>query len=355
MKRIMLLGAGGPAGVNFCRCLEREKDIEIYGIDTNRYNLNLAKPYCKKVFQIPQFKKDKIEKVEFINDILDKYDINFIHAQPDPEVLFLSYFRDVIKAETFLPSHLTIVKCQDKYETAVLWEREFGLTEPYKIERTTELEDLSTAYRCFDWPFWLRATKGAGGKASLCVKNLEQAYHWCKFWHDFNKDIEMIAQPYLTEPNIAWQSLWKDGELIVSQGRQRIEALYGRMTVSGISGSSSVSKLFNHPKANEAAIKAILEIDTKPHGIYSVDMMSWYDNFIPTEINAGRFFTMSYLLGKAARETNIPRGNIPLMYVKLAFGEELPKGSTTSILPEALYWIRHVDCGTHLIWKEDLV
>ena len=127
------------------------------------------------------------------------------------------------------------------------------------------------------------------------------------------------------------------------------------MAVSGISGSSSVSKLNNHKKANEVAIKAIKAVDPKPHGIYSVDMMNWFGWVIPTEINAGRFFTMSYLLGKAALETNRPRGNIPLMYVKLAFGEEIPDGPTMNVLPSYLYWLRHVDCGTHLIKKEDLV
>lgn len=354
MKRIMLLGAGGPAGVNFCRCLEREKDIEIYGVDTSRYNLNLAKPYCKKVFHIDRYFTDR-NKVYFINRLSDNYDINFIHAQPDPEVLFLSKYRNALKAMTFLPPKSVIETCQDKYETAKLWKKEFDLTIPWKITRGVELESLMTVNTLIGSPFWLRASKGAGGKASLCVKTLDQAYHWSKFWHSFKDDIELIAQPYLVEPNIAWQSLWKDGELIVSQGRQRIEALYGRMTVSGISGSSSVSKLFNNKKANEAAIKAIKIIDPKPHGIYSVDMMSFCGDFIPTEINAGRFFTMSYLLGKAALETNIPRGNIPLMYVKLAFDEELPKGFTMDILPADLYWLRHVDCGTHLIKKEDLV
>jgi len=355
MKRILLLGAGGPAGVNFAQCLQREEDIEIYGVDTNRYNLNFAKPYCKEVFGVP-YCKELIDKLEYYNEIIEKNSIDFVHAQPDPEVLFLAYYRNKIKAKTFLPSFKTIDICQNKYETALAWKELFGdLTYPLKMERNKEMDSILEAYKKFGFPFWMRALKGAGGKASLCVRSIEQGYHWLMFWHTFNEEIEMMAQPYLIEPNIAWQSLWKDGELIVSQGRNRIEALYGRIAVSGISGSSSVAKLFNHKKANETGIKAVKAIDPKPHGIYSVDMMGWWGWIVPTEINAGRFFTMSYLLGKAALETNIPRGNIPLMYIKLAFGEEIPDGPTMNILPSDLYWLRHVDCGTHLIKKEDLV
>lgn len=356
MKRILLLGAGGPAGVNFARCLELEKDIEIYGVDTNRYNLNLAKLHCKQVFGRP-YSRNFAGHIDYYNEIIEEYDIDFVHAQPDPEVHLISLHRKYLKAKTFLPDHNIIDICQDKLLTADLWDEPFdGLTHPILIERTDSLfTKLMEIYNRFGSPYWLRATQGAGGKASLYVNKIEYAYHWLKFWFSYDKDIVFMAQPYLTEPNIAWQSLWKDGELIVSQGRNRLEALYGRMAVSGISGSSSVSKLNNHFRANKAGIKAVKTIDPKPHGVYSVDLMGHLGNIVPTEINAGRFFTMSYLLGKASIETNTPRGNIPLMYIKLAFGEDIPLGLPLNVLPSDLYWIRHVDCGTHLIKKEDLI
>ncbi|KKM87752.1 hypothetical protein LCGC14_1265810, partial [marine sediment metagenome] len=85
-------------------------------------------------------------------------------------------------------------------------------------------------------------------------------------------------------------------------------------------------------------------IDNKPHGIYSVDLTEDGDDIVPTEINAGRFFTMSYLLAKTSAEVDKPRGNMPLIYLKLGNDLEVPDGATMNILPSNFYWFRHVDC-----------
>ena len=56
----------------------------------------------------------------------------------------------------------------------------------------------------------------------------------------------------------------------------------------------------------------------------------------PTEINAGRFFTTSYFFTKAGN-------NMPHIYVKMAFDEDIPPMSKYNSLPAGLYWIRHID------------
>jgi len=346
MKNILVLGAGGPAGVNFLRSLELEKDIRLYGADINNYNREFARPYCKEVFLID---KEYDKKLIFINRIIEEFNIDFVHAQPDPEVYFISKYRDKIKAKTFLPPHYAIEACQNKYTSALMWRDKWPQTFPFLINPMRNLATvLSEIQEQLGEQFWLRAMRGAGGKGSLLVKNLDHAYHWCKFWH-FHAGINLVAQKYLSGRNFAWQSVWKNGELIASQGRERLQALYGRASVSGISGSSSVARLVNIDKLNEKAIDAIKLIDPRPHGVYSVDLTGDGDDIVPTEINAGRFFTMSYLLAKASIEADTPRGNMPLTYLKLAFDEEIPPGAVTNLLPNTFYWFRHVDCGTRLL------
>ena len=347
---VLVLGVGGPAGVNFARSVNlAEEDIVLYGTDTNKYNIEIANPYYNYVFLVSE--DDKLKKQQ-IKNIITEFGIDFIYAQPDSEVLFLSRNRKEFEAKTFLPKHNTILNCQSKFQTSRIWSEVWSQTYGYMINGNI-MDKLHNLMTRLGNTFWLRASHGAGGKASLLTKNITHAYHWCKFWLEY-ADITLMAQKYLSGRNFAWQSVWKNGELIVSQGRERLQYLYGNATVSGISGSSSVSRLVNIDQLNNNAIKAIKLIDNKPHGIYSVDLTEDGDDIVPTEINAGRFFTMSYLLAKASVEVNKPRGNMPLIYLKLGNDLEIPDGATMNILPSDFYWFRHVDCPAILIKKNDL-
>lgn len=344
---VLVFGAGGPAGVNFARSVYLSYEhITLFGTDINKYNIELAKPYYLAIFLVPEDEKSKIEAIK---DIIKNNHIDFIYAQPDPEVFFLSKNRKEFKARTFLPKHKTIENCQAKYVASSLWSKFWPQTKFYPLIGDRELLDKLRVIRTeLGERFWLRASYGAGGKASLLAKNILHAYYWCKFWKE-HANISLIAQKYLPGRNFAWQSIWKDGNLIVSQGRERLQYLYGSAAVSGISGSSSVSRLVNIDKLNDSAITAIKLIDKKPHGIYSVDLTEDGDYIIPTEINAGRFFTMSYLLAKTAHEMEEPRGNMPIIYLMLGNGLNIPDGKDRDILPDNAYWFRHVDCGTRLV------
>ncbi len=339
---VLVLGVGGPAGVNFARSVNLAKeDIVLYGTDINKYNIEIANPYYHYTSLVSEDEKLKIKQIK---DIIIEYSIDFIYAQPDSEVLFLSKNRKEFEAITFLPKHKIILTCQDKFATSRIWCRFWSQTYGIMIYNKYDMKSrLHYIAKNLGDVFWLRSPHGAGGKASLLTKNETHAYYWCKFWSE-HANISLMAQKYLSGRNFAWQSIWKDGELIVSQGRERLQYLYGNAAVSGISGSSSVSRLVNIDKLNVSAITASKLTDDKPHGIYSVDLTEDGYDIVPTEINAGRFFTMSYLLAKASVEVNSPRGNMPLMYLKLGNNLEIPYGSTMNILPPDYYWFRHVDC-----------
>jgi hypothetical protein len=45
---------------------------------------------------------------------------------------------------------------------------------------------------------------------------------------------------------------------------------------------------------------------------------------------------------------------MPYIYVLLAYKEKIPEGPKYNILPENLYWIRHIDCSEHLVAEKDL-
>ncbi len=69
-----------------------------------------------------------------------------------------------------------------------------------------------------------------------------------------------------------------------------------------------------------------------------------------TEINAGRMFTTSYFFSYASKILlRNWHANIPYLYVKLAFGDNIPKVPQYDILPENVYWIRHIDAPPRLV------
>jgi len=94
---------------------------------------------------------------------------------------------------------------------------------------------------------------------------------------------------------------------------------------------------------NEVATKCIRAVDPKASGIFCVDLRENEDgNLIPTEVNAGRFFTTSYFFTKAGI-------NMPYYYVKLGLGESNPDLPQYNSVPAGLYWIRHIDCPAVLV------
>ncbi|MFX0059288.1 MAG: ATP-grasp domain-containing protein [Candidatus Hodarchaeota archaeon] len=355
MKKVLITGAGGPAGVNFLRSLNLiDREIGLYGTDINTYHLQFAKPWTKKMFLVPRATSDQY--IPTINGIIKEYHIDMVHPQPDIEVSIISENREKIEALTFLPKKETIRICQDKYLSANIWkEKKFPSVNALKIRYDHLESDIEKAFDNLGEKLWIRAKKGAGGTGSTPIENEETGVSWIKYWKSRGKDWEFIAQEYLPGRNIAFQSIFKNGEIICSQARERIEYIYPYLAPSGVTGTPIVAKTIHDETINKMATEAILAIDSNASGIFCVDMKEDKNGKIcPTEINAGRFFTTSYFFSFAAKKYEVPLANMPFILIKLAFKEKIPEGPSYNILPKNLYWIRHIDCSEHLIEEKDL-
>ncbi len=332
MKRILVVGAGGSPSTNFVRSLRKAKEkFYIVGMDVDKYNLVRAetdKKYISPPASDPSY-------IKFINLIVANERIDFIHAQNEAELKALSDNREKINAKMFLPSKKTIKICFNKFLSYQAWKKT-----DIKIPKTMLINnpaDLKKALRKFKGQLWLRSISGAGGKGALAIKNNE--FDTAKAWIDFNDGWKKFtAAELLTPESITWMSIWKDGELIVAQGRKRLYWELSRVSPSGITGITGGSLTVNDKNLDELAIKTIKAIDQKPHGLYGVDLT--YDNqgvINPTEINAGRFFTTHYFFTELGL-------NMPYIFVKLAFDEKIPKiGRKLNPLKTGMLWIRGVD------------
>lgn len=342
MKRILVTGAGGAPGNNFIRSLrDAPEDFYIVGTDIDRCHLewpNVDKAYLVPICTEPDY-------IEVINQIIEKESIDFIHPQPDVEVRVFSEKREEINTAYFLPNKQTIRTLQNKLESARIWKSKGLHTCPTFVVNTPE--DIKEAAEKLGLPLWMRATKGAGARGSTLVTNIDTGIHWLKYWRSRNSDWRFIVQTYLPGRDYAFQSIWQDGELITSQARERLEYIYPYLAPSGRTGTPIVAVTVHRDELNEVATKCIRAVDPKASGIFCVDLRENEDgNLIPTEVNAGRFFTTSYFFTKAGI-------NMPYYYVKLGLGESNPDLPQYNSVPAGLYWIRHIDCPAVLVKESE--
>jgi|Deesub1362A_J573_1020465.scaffolds.fasta_scaffold00057_147 carbamoyl-phosphate synthase large subunit len=347
MKRIFVTGAGGPAGINFIKSLRLPSEkFYIAGGDVNKWHLELSDVDSR--YLLPKF--DDPSYIRALNEVIKLEEIEFVHPQPDVEVAAISENRERIKAKTFLPDKKTVRICQDKMHlTEILKENDIPVPNTFNLSGEAEIpKALKTLLEVYPRKAWLRAKKGAGAKASLPVKEVSHAVMWIDYWkkmHSLDYNDFMLAE-YLPGREFAFQSVWKDGELIVSQARERLEYIFPHLTPSGQTSSPAVARTVNRSDVNEIATNAVLAIDNKANGVFCIDMKE-NSKGIPciTEINAGRFFTTSNFFSEAGV-------NMPYIYIKLAYDEELPSIPKYDPLPEGLYWIRLIDGGHKLVKGE---
>ena len=337
MHRILLTGCGSPASQNVLASLrEADEHLYIVGADPNVYHLEWGD--LDAAYQSPPADSD--DYPQFLRAVIEREGIEFVHGQPDGEVAALSSHRRQLGAATFLPSHASILRCQDKGVCASIW-HEAGLRRDAP-ELVAAGDNLDVVAEQLGLPFWIRATRGAGAAGSCQVDEPRQGETWLDYWSLRGTNWQFIAQEYLPGREFAFQSLWHAGGLVTSAVAERLEFVLPQHSPSGTSASPVVARTVHEPSINEIATQAIRAVDDHPHGIYCIDLRCDAEGTPrPTEVNAGRLFTTSLFFTRLGC-------NMPLCYVKLGLGEFLGDLPAYDAVPADRYWIRHIDCGSVL-------
>jgi len=331
MKRILVTGSGGSPAVNFTRSLrEAPENFYLVGTDADKYYLMRAETDAR--YLVPTVKDPQYLNV--INYIIEKEKIEFVHAQNDAEVNFLSANREKLKAKTLFPAKETVRICQDKFLSFEKWEAA-GIKVP-KTMIIKSKADLEKAFGELGGKAWIRATSGAGGRGSLPVYDIATAENWLDFQKGW--DGTFTASELLEKNTVTWMSIWHDGELVVAQGRRRLYWELSKISPSGVTGATGGGETVTDPVLDDIAQRAVRAIDGKPNGIFAVDLTYDKDGVPnPTEINIGRFFTTHLFFTAIGL-------NMPYIFVKLAYGEKLPSiKKKLNPAPDHMVWIRGMD------------
>ncbi len=346
MKRVLVTGAGGPASTNFIRSLRLSPE-PFYIVGTDASAIHLALSQADVNYEVPLVSDP--DYLPALNRIIDCEGVEFVHAQPDVEVMALSRNRDELHAKMLLPPHETLELCADKMAFAGrLKECGVPIAATFAVADEGSLAGAVESLLKEHPKVWVRARRGAGGRASLPVTEPEQAVMWARYWETRGVPVgDFMVQEFLPGKEFAFQSLWDGGEVVTSQARERIEYLFGYLTPSGQTSSPAVARTVHREDVNEAAAAAVLAVDAKARGIFCVDIKENTAG-VPcvTEINAGRFFTTSIFFSEAGC-------NMPYSYTRMAYGEPLPELGQFNALPADLYWVRLMDMGDRLLQKDE--
>ncbi len=328
-KRVLVTGAAGAPALGFVRSLRLAPEpFYFVGADCNKYQLLAAETDERHL--VPRASDPGY--IPVLQDLIAETGAGFLFAQPDVEVAVLSRRRKELAVRTFLPAAATVALCQDKYRSFDCW-RSAGLPVPETRLLETE-SDLRDALSDFG-DTWLRAAEGAAGRGSLHTSDFEQAVAWIESFRGWGS---FTAARYLSPRSVTWQSIWHNGELVVAQGRERLQWEFADRAPSGVTGITGAGVTIRDEQVDETARRAILAIDAQPHGIFAVDMTRDACGIPnPTEINIGRFFTTTLFFAAAGL-------NMPYIFTKLAFGEEppLPEQRINPLEP-GLLWLRGMD------------
>jgi carbamoyl-phosphate synthase large subunit len=344
LARIYIGGAGGAPSNNVIRSLrESARRHHLIGASSVPSDLMLADVDEKHVVPdatAPGYRQSILE-------LLTRTRPDFMHVQHDYEVRVVSSMRGEIEAlgvRLFLPAAETVENCVDKGKSYAIWSRA-GLRVPRTILLHTPA-DLAQAFDSLGQTIWIRATVGGGGRGALPVASFDFARAWIDQHQGWG---EFTAAELLTSRSVTWQSIWYQGELVVAQGRLRHKWNYGNRTLSGVTGITGVAETCSDEEVTRVALDAINAVDSRPHGIFCVDMT--YDSSgvpNPTEINIGRFFTTCYFFTRAGV-------NFPEIYCDLALDGRFPAlERKINPLPDGLVWIRGIDSEPVLTTSEQL-
>jgi carbamoyl-phosphate synthase large subunit len=330
MIRVLVTGAGGSPATGFVRSLKSAPQAYYtIGFDTNAYTLQRAE--TDERYLVPSVSDPDYHAI--VMDILKETQPDLLHVQISAEMISISSMRDSLPCKTFLPSHQTIITCEDKFASFNTW-KEAGIKVPETMI-INNADGLRVAFNELGPKLWLRFISGSAGRGALPTSDFEEARLWIEFRKGWGK---FSAAECLEDQTITWQSIWKDGELIVAQGRKRLYWEFSNRVPSGVTGITGTGVTVSDPVVDDIALKSILAIDSKPNGIFGVDLT--YDRYgvpNPTEINIGRFFTTHQFFTRAGL-------NMPHIFIMAGLDKPIPH-ITRKINPltPGLAWVRGMD------------
>ena len=220
--RVLVTGAGGPAGVAVIRSLLRRGDVEVVAADMDRWASALYLVPAGSRYLVPAGRADDF--VDVVRRICRDERIDVLFPTVDVELPKLAAARDELLADgTVLasPSLTTLETCLDKLALAAACAR------TVRVPRT-ELLGTPQAVSGWDFPVIVKPRRGAGSRGVRLVGSQDQldAVH--------DPDEDLLVQELLPGDEYSVDVLaGLDGRVIAAVPRARLRVDSG-VAVAGV-------------------------------------------------------------------------------------------------------------------------
>ena len=349
--RVLITGCGGIGGVNFVRAInfgaERSKSkLFLVGTEFDDYYIRF--PKLNAAIKSPRHSDPSF--LPLLKDLIAKHRLEFLHPNPSSEARVVAEHLAELGAKTFLP------KCESiSPDKETIWKKmkanNVAVPETFPID---SFEAIQGAFRKIGSPLWLRAKQGAGARLALKVNSPEEAMTWIKLnlsQGRSNSIREYLLQEFMAGRDIAFDSLWYEGELIASSARERLEYPLKHISLTGLTGTPSVARIIYDTKITGLGLASVKALDSRPHGFFSTDIKEDEKGApVVTEVD-GKWHTTAplwgYAVAKAKRDNTF---NIAFTYLLLGSGRKSVSefGVSKDLYPEGLTLIRQMDSGVIL-------
>lgn len=346
-RRVLLLGAGTAAAENLLASLRHgDPTLVVLGAHDDRFVLKhsaaaerLLLPSARSAGFVPALRR--LARDRRVDLVLPTSDIH---------VRALSQGRRQLGGTVFLPSARAVDLCGDKHALIrVLRRRGIPAPETHPVVGRRSIE------RIFErlggqGPLFCRPRSGTCSRGGAAVSSPEQAWSWIRIWKTMQgvPVTSFTLAEYLPGRQIACQSVWRRGRMILANTFERV-AYFGVDNIpSGVTSLASLAKTVAEPGVVDLCRQAIRAASPGASGAFSVDVKEdAHGRAHVTEINAGRLF-----LGMTAFD-RVMKHNMSLAWVRLGLGEDVGLAEEYDT-GDGYYMVRDLDAPPGLFHPEEL-
>ena len=205
MKNVLVFPCGSEIGLEIHNALKYNKDFKLFGgSSVDDHGKYVYKNYIPNIPFI-----DDENLLDFLNDVIEKYDIDLIYPSHDDVVLRLSELKNELKAHVVVSDDVTCDICRFKSKTYEL----FG-----DYDFTPKTYDISNNLNSLDgeFPIFLKPDVGQGAKGVAIANNVDDLTHLTA------QNPGLIGVEYLPGDEYTIDCFSAKGKLLYCEKRQRI-------------------------------------------------------------------------------------------------------------------------------------
>jgi len=346
-RRLLVLGAGTAAAENLLASLRHgDPALVVLGAHDDRFILRHS-AVDERVL-VPDARSAGF--VRALRRLARDRRVDLVLPTSDIHVRALSDGRSQLAGKVFLPSRGTVDLCRDKQALIrVLRRRGIPAPETHPVAGRRSIDEIFERLGG-KGPLFCRPRSGTCSRGAASVSGPEQAWSWIRIWETMQgvPATSFTLAEYLPGRQIACQSVWRRGRMILANTFERV-AYFGVDNIpSGVTSLASLAKTVVEPGVVDLCRQAIRAASRGASGAFSVDVKEdAHGRPQVTEINAGRLF-----LGMTAFD-RVMKHNMSLAWVRLGLGENVGLAEEYDTA-DGYYMVRDLDAPPGLFRTEEL-